>query len=159
MQLLDGFRAKPSVAPFVFESALLKGFSENQAELEVRSFPVIPAFPKSKHLLWGSRREELESGYRTTWLSAINISGIKQLSQRISSYHSLKKWLQENRNEQKAVIIYSAYQPIAKSIVTLCKKHATKCYAIIPDLPRDMYSVAKISPVKKLLLFAMILPV
>lgn len=150
-QLLDAFKTKPSIAPFVFESALLKGFSDNHAELEVRSFPVIPAFPKSKHLWWGSRTEKLESGYQTTWLSAINISGIKQLSQRISSYITLKKWLKENKNAEKVVLIYSAYQPISKSIVTLCEKYATKCYAIIPDLPRDMYSVAKINPVKKFL--------
>ncbi len=149
MQLLDTFKIKPSIAPFVFESALLKGFSDNQAELNVRSFPVIPAFPKSKYLGWGSRWEKLESGYQTTWLSTINISGVKQLSQRISSYITLKRWLKDNQNAEKAVLIYSAYQPISKSIVTLCKKYATKCYAIIPDLPRDMYSVAKINPVKK----------
>lgn len=151
MQMLTGFRTKPSVAPFVFESALLQGFRDNGAQLEVRSFPVIPAFPKSKHLGWGNRTENLESGYQTQWIGAVNISGIKQMSQRISSHVTLKKWLKENADQEKAVVIYSAYQPISKSIVTLCKKHGTNCYAIIPDLPRDMYSVARINPVKKFL--------
>lgn len=150
-RLLSEFRVKPSVAPLVFESALLKGFAQNQADLEVRSFPVIPAFPKSKHLGWGSRQETLESGYTNRWIRAINISVIKQLSQRISSHCTLKKWLKENAREEKAVLIYSAYQPIAKSIVSLCKKHGTKCYAIIPDLPRDMYNVSRMNPVKKFL--------
>ena len=149
LKLLENFRVKPSIAPFVFESALLNGFRDNNAQLEVLSFPVIPAFPKSKHLGWGTRKETLSSDYSCTWLSAINISGIKQLTQRISSHIALKKWLKENADSDKAVLIYSAYQPISKSIVTLCKKYHTKCFAIIPDLPRDMYNVSKSHPVHK----------
>lgn len=148
-RMRQSFRVKPSVAPFVFESALLEGFRENGAALEAISFPVIPAFPKSKYLAWGNRREMLASGYMTTWISTINIPGLKQLGQRISSHILLKKWLKKNAQEEKAVIIYSAYQPISKSIVALCKKYNTKCYAIIPDLPRDMYSVARINSIKK----------
>lgn len=150
MKMRDGFKVKPSVAPFVFETALLKGFKENQVDLEIRSFPVIPAFPKSRYLGWKGKEIKLELGYEGQWIGAINISGIKQLTQRISSYITLKKWLRENNNEDKAVIIYSAYQPVSKSIVKLCKKYNTKCYAIIPDLPRDMYSVARTKPIKKL---------
>lgn len=152
MPLLEEFRIKPSIAPFVFETALLNGMRENGADVEVISFPAIPAYPKSKHLAWGYRKETLESGYRTTWIGAVNISGIKQLCQRVSSQVLLKKWLKENRNEEKAVLIYSAYQPVSKSIVTLCKKDKkTRCYAIIPDLPRDMYALAKVKSIKKAL--------
>ena len=149
MTMLETFRVKPSVAPYVFESALLKGFQENKAELEAMSFPVIPAYPHSKYLGWGTRKETMESGYQTTWIGAVNITGMKQMCQRISSHALLKKWLKKNRNEEKAVLIYSAYQPVSASIVKLCKKYQTKCYAIIPDLPRDMYAVAKVKPLKK----------
>jgi len=151
MQMYQGFRVKPSVAPFTFETALLKGFRENEADLEAISFPVIPAFPKSKHLWWGNRCEKLDSGYQTTWISTVNITGLKQFFQSASSRRLLKKWLKSNAGEEKAVIIYSAYQPVAKSIVTLCKKYNTKCYAIIPDLPRDMFNVTKVSKIKKAL--------
>lgn len=150
-RMRKGFRVNPSAAPFVFETALLKGFSENGVDLEAVSFPAIPAFPRSRYLAWGHRKEMLESGYRTTWIGAINISGLKQLCQRLSSYTLLRRWLRRNAAEEKAVLIYSAYQPVSKSIVTLCKKYRTKCFAIIPDLPRDMYSVARINPVKKAL--------
>lgn len=148
-RMLSGFKVKPSIAPFVFESALLKGFKDNGADIDVVSFPVIPAFPKSKHIYWGSKKETLESGYNTRWLRTVNISGLKQLCQRISSHIMLKKWLKSNKNEEKAVLIYSAYQPISKSITSLCKKYGTKCYAIIPDLPRDMYNLARVNRLKK----------
>ena len=149
MRIRENFREKPSIAPFVFETALLKGFQQNSVDLETISFPVIPAFPKSKYLAWGKREEILESGYKNTWIPAINISGVKQLCQRYHSGQILEEWLRRNAMEEKAVIIYSAYYPIAKSIVALCKKYHTKCYAIIPDLPRDMYSIANIGLVKK----------
>lgn len=148
-RMRDGFSVKPTMAPFVFETALLKGFHENGAQLQVVSFPAIPAFPKCKHLLWGGRRETLESGYATQWIPAINIVGIKQLCRRYASGRILKKWLEENAKEEKVVLMYSAYQPIAKSIVTICKKYNTKCYAIIPDLPRDMFALSHIHPLKK----------
>lgn len=151
MQMYEGFRVKPSVAPFAFETALLKGFRENEADLEVISFPVIPAFPKSKHLWWYSRRETLDSGYQTTWISTVNVTGLKQFFQSVSSRRMLKKWLKTNAYEEKAVMIYSAYQPVAKSVVTLCKTYNTKCYAIIPDLPRDMFNVSKVGRMKKTL--------
>lgn len=150
-QMREQFRVKPSVAPFVFETALLEGFRENNADLEIISFPVIPTVPRSKHLAWGCRKEKLSSGYSTTWLGTVNIPGLKQMGQRLSSHQLLKKWLRKNADEDKVVLIYSAYQPVSKSIVTLCQKYNTKCFAIIPDLPRDMYSVARIHPVKKAL--------
>ncbi len=149
MPMLEGFRVKPSIAPFAFETALLNGMREHGVELEVISFPVIPACPKSKYLVWGCRKERLESGYRTTWIGAINLPGIKQLCQRFFSHILLKKWLKKNENEEKAVLIYSAYQPVSKSIVTLCNQYGAKCYAIIPDLPRDMFNLSRVRSVKK----------
>lgn len=149
MPMLEKFRVKPSIAPFAFETALLNGMKENGADLEAISFPVIPAVPKSKHLVWGCRKERLESGYLTTWIGAINISGLKQLCQRVCSHILLKRWLRKNRDEEKTVLIYSAYQPVSKSIVTLCKRYGTKCCAIIPDLPRDMFNLSKTGTVKK----------
>lgn len=151
MAMRENFRVKPSMAPFVFETALLQGMAQTGAQVDAISFPVIPAFPKSKHLFWGNREQTLESGYKTTWIRAVNLSGLKQLCQRWSSAKLLKRWLKANAGEEKAVLLYSAYAPVAKSIVKNCKKYSAKCYCIIPDLPRDMYAVAKINPVKKFL--------
>ena len=63
----------------------------------------------------------------------------------------LKNWLKENKTEEKAVLTYGIYQPVAKSIVTLCKKYNVPCFAIVADLPRDMYAVRKVSFIKKIL--------
>ena len=60
----------------------------------------------------------------------------------------LKKWLKDNSAEEKAVIIYSIYQPVAKSVISLCKKNGIPCFAIVPDLPRDMFANEKISCIR-----------
>ncbi len=149
--ILSRSHANPSAAPFTFETALTEGFYEHGADLEVFSFPVIPAFPKSPMLFIKGLKNKLDCGYPSSWISCLNITGLKQLTQKLSSSRMLKKWLKENSGEEKVVLIYSIYQPIAKSIVTLCKKTGTPCFAIVPDLPRDMYANVKTSLLKQLL--------
>lgn len=150
-KILDNSKVKPSAAPFVFEGELINGFAATGADIDVFSFPSIPAYPKSKTLFIKRHKTVLDQGYTSTWIPAVNISVIKQLCQRFFSRSMLSKWIKSNSSEEKAVLIYSIYQPIAKSIITVCKKHNIPCFAIVPDLPRDMYSNSKISPLKKFL--------
>ena len=150
-RMIADYKVKPSVASLVFENALMEGFNRINAEIDIFSFPMIPAFPKCDKLFWGAEKEALSSGYTTNWIPTINITGLKQWSQAVKSRGIIKSWLRENQWEEKCVLIYSVYQPIAKNIIRYCKKNNTKCFAIIPDLPRDMYSNSKINPLKKLL--------
>lgn len=149
-KMLEGAKIKPSAAPFVFENALTKGFSENGATVQVISFPVLSAFPNSKTIFVNKINAPLDCGIACTTIPTINITGLKQFFQSIFSKKMLKKWLKENEGEEKAVLIYSVYQPVAKNIISLCKKMNVPCFSIIPDLPRDMYSVHKVSALKKL---------
>lgn len=148
-KVLSGSKVKPSAAPFVFEKALTQGFAENNADVEVFSFPVIPAFPNSKTLFVKGIKNKLDCGLSSSWIPTINIVGLKQLFQRLFSRHMLKKWIKDNSSEETAVLTYGIYQPVAKSIVTLCKKYNVPCFAIVADLPRDMYAVRKVSFIKK----------
>ena len=150
-KMIADYKVKPSVASLVFENTLMEGFKQVKAEIDIFSFPMIPAFPKCGKLFWGAEKETLSSGYKTTWIPTINITGLKQWSQGVKTRGIIKKWLKENQGEEKCVLIYSVYQPIAKNIIRYCKKSNTKCFAIIPDLPRDMYANSRINPVKKLL--------
>lgn len=136
---IEKSKVKPSVAALVFENALLKGFKENNVDLTVKSFPVFPSFPHSKKLFWTNKIEELESGYKTEWIPAININAIKQLTLKMNSKRMIKQWIKDNKDEDKVVLVYSIFEPIGKSVIDICKKTNTKCFAIVPDLPRDMF--------------------
>ena len=148
-KMLAGCRIKPSAAPFAFETALMQGFSDHGADVEVFSFPAIPSFPKNKRIFIKPLKSPLDCGYSSTWIPSLNITCLKQLGRWLSSHRMLKKWLEENWSEKKAVIIYSIYHPVAKSIISLCKKTGTPCFAMVPDLPRDMFSNEKISFFKR----------
>lgn len=150
-RIIASCSVKPSVAPFVFESLLLEGFRKNGADVDAVSFPMIPAFPRSKKAFWGAVKEQLNCGYHNTWIPTINITGLKQLSQNIVSGQIIKKWIKKTQGEERAVVIYSVYGPIASNVIRYCKKNHIKCYAIVPDLPRDMYANIKIGKLKKIL--------
>ena len=135
--MLLGCKAKPSVATVVFESAVIKGFAENQAEVEILSYPMIPIFPKSRLLHWGGNTEKI-NGYNCRLLRTVNLPMLKQLTRRISACREIKKWAK--RNTGKGVILtYSVPPFLVKDILRYSKKYDIKTVAIIPDLLKNMY--------------------
>ena len=138
-RLLANCKAKPSVASIVFESSLLTGLKFCGADVEVYSYPMIPAFPTFRSLGWGSKTENLPCGYKCTWLKTINVPVIKQLSRRLDGRRIIKKWLKANKGEDCVVLSYSIPPFLAKDIIKLAKKYGAKSIAIVTDLLRDMY--------------------
>ena len=134
-------RVKASVATQVFETALLRGMAQQEhLELTLHSFPMIASFPGSRLLCWGARKESVAGVLQTEWLPTVNLYGLKQFSQRLSAKRALKRWFRRNQNEpDKAVLLYSVYEPIAAPVLKYCRRYGCKCFVIVPDLPRDMY--------------------
>lgn len=137
--MLSGSKEKTSVATVLFESSLLAGFAENEVEIEVYSYPMIPVYPRSKHFLWGNKKEKLACGYLCTWLRTINIPFIKQLSRRINGRQVLKKWLKKNHGDDCVILSYSMPPFLTKDIINFSKKYNVKCFTVLADLLRDMY--------------------
>lgn len=141
-------RQKASTAPLNFESALLEGFAAHGTQVEVFSFPMVASFPNSPLFSWGAKKETVAGGYGCTWLPALNLKGLKQLSQRLSVRRALRRI---KKGQVDAVLLYSVYAPVAAPVLKTCKKQQIPCYCIIADLPRDMYENRKMGKCKKLL--------
>lgn len=137
--LLEDCPNKPSVAPIVFETALLKGFAENEAEIEIHSFPMIPVFPKSKLLKFGKKVEKLSCGYDCRWLNTINVPVLKQLSRRLDARRIIKKWAKDNK-DSGVIVTYSIPPFLVKDVIKYSREFGIKSIAIVPDLLRDMYA-------------------
>ncbi len=137
-QLLNGCKNKPSIAPVLFESALLDGFFYNGADIEIHSFPMIPTFPNSHLLSFGKNIESLPSGYTCRWLHTINVPVIKQISRRLDARKMLKRWLKQYA-KNGMIVTYSIPPFLVKDILTYAKRYRVKTVAIVPDLLRDMY--------------------
>lgn len=142
---LEGCPAKPSVAPILFETALLEGFHQNGAEVEINSFPMIPTFPRSGLLCFGGQEELLPSGYTCRWLQTLNLPVFKQLSRRWDGRRIIKDWLKKNRKDG-VILTYSIPPFLVKDVLALAGKAGAKTVAIVPDLLRDMYINEKKTP-------------
>lgn len=145
----------PSIAPIVFESALLEGLYQKNAEMEIYSFPMIPTFPKSDFLFFGGNREYLSCGYCCQWLKTVNLPILKQISRRLDARKIMKKWMQKNSGDG-VVVTYSVPPFLIKDLIKYAKRYNIKTVAIIPDLVKDMYindkSKTFISKLKKIYL-------
>lgn len=136
--LLKECNKKPTSATVVFETALLAGMKKNNANVEVWSFPMIPAFPGSKLLRFGGASEKLTCGYTCNWLNTVNLPVFKQLSRRLSARKAIKNWAKKNEGDG-VILLYSIPPFMVKDVVKLSRKYNLKAAAIVPDLPQNMY--------------------
>lgn len=136
--LLKDCSAKPSVAPILFETALLKGFYKNGASVEIHSFPMIPTFPHFRILHFGGNSEKLSCGYSCRWLNTVNIPVLKQLSRRLDARRRMKRWIKRNTGDG-VIITYSIPPFMVKDVITYARRYHVKAVAIVTDLLRDMY--------------------
>lgn len=143
-RIVSDSKVKPSSAPHLFETTFLEGMIENGFgcdNLEILSFPMIAAYPGSKLLCWGRKSQTVLNEFTASWIPTINLPFLKMISQSSSSKKMIEKWLIENiDNPDKCVLLYSIYYPIAKNVLSLCKRYSCKCLAFVPDLPEHMYA-------------------
>lgn len=136
-RLLSGCKNKPSVAPIVFESALLGGLAKNGCRAEVYSFPMVPTFPSCRLLYFGGQAEALACGVSCRWLRTLNLPVLKQLTRRIDAAGVLRRW--GKAHPGGIVVTYSVPPFMAEDVMRYAEKYSLVTVAIIPDLPRDMY--------------------
>lgn len=132
-------KVKSTVASVVFESALLSGFVELDVEMDIYTYPMFPMFPTFPKIFLKKKVEELDCGYKCTWLRTCNLPVLKQIVRRFDGRRALKKWLKHNQGQECAVLTYAIPPFLVKDIIKLSRKYNVKCFAIITDLPRDMY--------------------
>lgn len=147
-KIVSESRRKPSVAGLVFESMLLHGLKQNGAEIDVRTYLNLAAFPQSKKIIIPHKTEQLKSGYNARWIPSINLPYLKQIIYKIMSYIDLKSWIRENKNEEKAILTYSIYDFMTSAALKLGKKHNIPICAVVPDLPSNHFELVKTSGVK-----------
>ncbi len=151
-KIVKNSKKKPSASAQLFEQSFLKGFiGRSDAELEIHSFVPVSAFPTGDRLFIKKKTEYFNSEIKTTWLSAVNIQLIKQITFAASAKSALKKWLIKNNGDKnKCVVIYSLYPPVSKVIIELCEKFGCKCFVFIADLPKLAMTNTSTSGIRKL---------
>lgn len=136
---ISNSKTKPTVAGIVFESNLLRGFKEFEVDMDIYTYPMFPTFPTFSKIFLNKKVEDLDCGYKCTWLRTCNLPVIKQIVRRFDGRRALKKWLKQNKEQECAVLTFAIPPFLAKDIIKLSRKYDVKCFAIITDLLRDMY--------------------
>ena len=152
-KIVKNSKAKPSVAPQTFETMFVNGLIKDKTiDIDINSFPMIKTFLSSGVFGWGAHRESVCETQTTTWLPAVNLPVLKQICFKFFSKIRIKKWIKRNKDyDSKCILIYSAFDPIVKNIIKLSDKYGIRAVAIIPDLPKHMYSNTKTSKIKSFL--------
>lgn len=138
-KMMEKSKAKPTVAGIVFESSLLSGMNELGVEMDIYTYPMFPTYPTFPKIIVKRKDENLDSGYKCTWLRTCNLPVIKQIVRRIDGRRALKKWLKQNCGHECAILTFAIPPFLCKDIIKLSRKYNVKCFAIVTDLLRDMY--------------------
>jgi len=145
-------KVKPSASAQNFEYALIKGFDKiEELDLTVVSAESIAMFPKGNRLFLQARTDSLTDNIKAQIVSTLNLPFFKQKSHAKGVYKHLIKWLRSNKAEKdKAVLVYGLYPEVVKKIKKACERFSCKCFAIITDIPKTMFTYTKSSFLKKI---------
>lgn len=145
-------KVKPSASAQNFEYALIKGFDKIEGlDVTVVSAESIAMFPKGNRLYLQARTDLLTHHIKAQIVPALNLPFFKQKGHAKGVYTCLIEWLKSNKDEkEKAVLVYSLYPEVVKSIKKACLEYDCACFAIITDIPKTMFTYTKSSFLKKL---------
>ncbi|HVW13938.1 MAG TPA: glycosyltransferase [Mucilaginibacter sp.] len=119
--------------------SFVKGLSFYYEDLELLNFPFLGSYPtlnKSPHV--GEFAFGQSQGFHGLNAGYFNFIGLKNFSIYRRARKYLKNWSEQN-DEEKVILIYSAFLPFLKSAIAAKKKNGNlKIYVILPDLPQFM---------------------
>ncbi|WML41540.1 glycosyltransferase [Neobacillus sp. OS1-2] len=143
---------KASAAPQYFQNLLLKGLSEANKDITIRTVLPIAHFPISRKKLISAKKEEVIDGVTTKYLPAVNFLVLKQLCYIVASILELALWSWENRKEKnRVVLIYGMYLPVSLPLVLFSKLCGSLIVTYVNDLPNLMFKYTKQQGLKSLL--------
>lgn len=149
-KILAKSRVKPSVAPVNFQRNLLRGMPAQK--LTVFSLPPVATYPGGAFLGWGARKDGVLPGVEATYIPAINLPGLKQLSTLVCTFAGCFGWLWRHRkHKQKVMLVYGGYLFTQLAAQWAGKLFKTKICCIVTDPIRDEVYLNRGRGVKRLL--------
>lgn len=153
-EILAKSRVKPSVAPVNFQRNLLRGMPAQK--LTVFSLPPVATYPHGALLGWSARKDKVLPSVKATYIPAINLPGLKQLSTLVCTFIKCCRWLWRHRkNEQKIMLVYGGYLFTQLAAQWAGKLFKTKTCCIVTDPIRDEVYLSRSRGLKRLLMLTM----
>ena len=138
-ELIKKCSRPPTIAPLLYETALLKGiYSYIGYDLTVLSMPVVQVFPRGKILGWGETKELVEEQIPCTWLPSVNLPLVREMTQSFFAKKYIRQWIKANQGDELVILSYGV-NAAAKNIQKICRETGVKCICIVADLPKHSY--------------------
>ncbi|WP_455265951.1 glycosyltransferase [Phascolarctobacterium sp.] len=131
-----------------FQQRLIKGLRKQPINLRVVSAPFIGPWPTAYNDVLFNGFEAGESEEDITYVSFNNIWGYRNISRSEILKKAVKKFINESRALEKAIIVYCPHTPFLEAAVYGKKlDKSIHIHMVVPDLPQYMNLSKKAHPI------------
>ncbi|MGE6611538.1 glycosyltransferase [Peribacillus sp. NPDC076916] len=133
------------VAQYMFEKALISGFSENEnIDLQLYYLYQEQYYPKGGYLRFKKRIKKFNNKYLVRYLSNLNLPLIKEIYCFFQGLFLTMKWGFENlKNDQKIILTPFNYTPLSLGVYIASKVLRIKRINIFTDLSSDIMNTKR----------------
>lgn len=121
----------------IFQKKIIKGFKQNNIDIEVVSAPLIPSYPNKYNRMFFRGFKSKENDYK--YVNFCNVWGFRNFSRAFSLKKAVKDIILSKNNKFDLILVYSAHEPFLEAAVYVKKllPNSKICF-IVPDLPQYM---------------------
>lgn len=138
-EILEKTKTVVENAANTFQQRLISGFKSQASDLTIVSAPFLGAWPTAYR---DKRFKAFLNGYSEENIQYVpfnNIWGYRNISRAQAMKRKVKEFVQNEKNEEKAIIVYSAHTPFLEAAVYgKSMDPSIHIHLIVPDLPQYM---------------------
>lgn len=136
-EIMENAKGYAEFSANIFQEKLIKGFKENEIDLEVISAPFIGAYPFKYKKMFFNGFKEKQNDY--TYVSFNNIWAYRNFSRASSVKKVIKKLVLKENKKFDLILVYSAHEPFLEAAVYAKKLLPdSKICLVVLDLPQYM---------------------
>lgn len=121
----------------IFQKKLIKGFEQNNIDIEVISAPFIGSYPNRYRKMFFRGFESKKNDYR--YVNFCNVWGYRNFSRAAALKKEIKKIILKENNKFDLILVYSAHEPFLEAALYAKRllPNSKICF-VVPDLPQYM---------------------
>lgn len=116
------------------QDGIVSGLHACGAELRVFSHRPIASFPNDRTLFCKKMKLQYKDSIDLIIVPFINILFVKTITGALFDFFALLKWVLQNRNKERVILVYNAYTPPIDFVYWMGKITRSKTVAILYDL-------------------------
>ena len=121
----------------IFQKKLIKGFEQNNIDIEIVSAPFIGSYPNRYKKMFFKGFESQQTDYR--YVNFCNAWGYRNFSRASALKRVIKKIIYKENKKFDLILVYSAHEPFLEAALYAKKllPNSKICF-VVPDLPQYM---------------------